>query len=155
MTTPTTVSSRYSADSSAFRQAKVARDGSVRMETFTLSVADAASVGTFLGLVPFRKGARFVQNASTFHVTDLDTGTSVTLNFGYIYDDHTNNTNDPDAFASALSAQAAGLLTLDEHAGLTWEAAADGWISAQVQGGAVTTAGTLKGQVAMSYDPQT
>jgi hypothetical protein len=153
MTDPSAVSSRYAGTDADFLNTKVDRSGALRMEYFTATIADAASVGTQIGLVPFQKGARFVQGASTFHVTDIDTGTNVTLNLGYVYDDNSNNTNDSNAFATLVtSGQAGGLITFDEHAGLVWEATAPGWIVAEIAGGAVTTAGTIKGQAVLSYD---
>lgn len=152
MTTPSAVPSKYSGTDADFLRAKANLNGGLTMETFSTAIADSASVGTVIGLVPFRKGARLVVGASLFHVTDLDTSTNVTLDVGYVYDDNTTYTNDTDAFASAVTTpQAGGLISFDEHAGLTFEAEADGWITASIAGGAVTTAGTIKGQAVMSY----
>jgi len=148
----TLVSSRYAGTDLDFLKAKVDRSGANRAEYFTLSVTSGSTVGTLLKLVPFQKGARFIQGASQFHVADLTTAASLTLDFGYTYNS-TALTSDPDAFATALTTgQAGGLITFDEHAGLDWVATADGWITATVGGGPTSTTGALKGQAVLSYD---
>lgn len=155
MTTPNIFSTQYTgANPGDYLNAKVDRSGANRTEYFTVSIPAATTAGTVVGLVPFRRGARFNQGSSQFYVADLDTATTVTLDFGYIYQDNdtTTNVNDTDAFASAVTtAQAGGLITFDEFAGLSWVATADGWIAATT-GGTTTTTGSLQGQAVMSYD---
>lgn len=156
MTTPSIFSSNYTgANPGDYLRAKIDRSGSPRVEYFTASIPASTASGTNVGLVPFRKGARFVQGASQFYIADLDTATSVTLNIGYVYQDNdtTTNIDDVDAFASALTTpQSGGLITFDEFAGLSWVATADGWIVAQTGGASTTTTGAIQGQAVLVYD---
>lgn len=153
MTTPTVYPTKYTATSADFNRAKIDRSGATRVEYVSVSVPSSTAASTVVGLVPFRKGARFVQGASQLYTADLDTGTSVTLDIGYVYDDNTTYTNDPDAFASAITtAQTGGLISFDEFAGLSWVAAADGWIAVTTGGGSTTTTGAIQGQVVLAYD---
>lgn len=154
MTTPTYVSSKYAADDSAYLKCKVDRSGAARAEYFSTSVTAAAASGVIIGLVPFQKGARFVFGASQIHVTDMDTDSDLTLDVGFVYDDNTTYTNDEDAFASQLTTgQAGGLCTLDEHAGLSFQAEANGWISMTIGvGGTSYTTIIVKGQIVLAYD---
>lgn len=151
MTTPTNLPTGYSGTYKDFLHTKVERDGSVRLQYSSVVVADNATAGTTYGLVPFNKGAR-LSYGSRMATTDLDTATNVTVNIGYSYKTGSTQTDDVDAFATALAGSAAGLLTFDEVAGLSWVAADDGWISVTLAGGPVTTAGTLSGQFLMAYD---
>jgi hypothetical protein len=152
MTTPSIVPTKYAGDDGDYLIAKIDRSGAVRMEPVSVTVPASTATSTVVGLVPFRKGARFVQGATQLYVANIGDG-SFTFDVGYVYDDNTTYTNDPDAFASALTTgQAGGLITFDEHVGLTWQAEADGWI-AVTTGGSITDAeGVFKGQVALVYD---
>lgn len=153
MTTPSIVPTKRAGDDSDYRAAKVDRSGALRMEYVTVTVPASTGTSTVIGLVPFKKGARFVQGASQLYVADLDTGTDVTLDIGFVYDDDTTYTNDPNAFASAITtAQSGGLITFDEFAGLSFEAEADGWIVVTTGGGATTTEGAIQGQIVLAYD---
>lgn len=156
MTTPTIFSSNYTgANPGDYLNAKVDRSGAMREEYFTATIPANTTSGTVVGLVPFRRGASFIQGASQFYIADLDTATSVTFDIGYIYQDNdtTTNVDDANAFASALTtAQSGGLITFDEFAGLSWVATADGWIALTTGGGTTTTAGAVQGQAVMSYD---
>lgn len=154
MTTPTYAPSKYALTDADFNRAKVDRSGALRCEYFSTSVTAATTSDTYIGLVPFQKGARFIQDASKIHVTDMDTDADLTLDVGYVYDDNTTYTNDPDAFATQLTTgQAGGLLSLDEHAGLSWVAEAPGWLVVTVGvGGTSYTTIVVKGQIVLAYD---
>ena len=154
MTTPTYVPAKYAATDSDYLKAKVDRSGGLRLEYFSTSVTAAAASDVVVGLVPFQKGARFCFAASQIHVTDMDTDSDLTLDIGYVYDDNATYTNDPDAFASQLTTgQAGGLCTLDEHAGLSFEAEANGWIALTIGvGGTSYTTIVVKGQIVLGYD---
>jgi hypothetical protein len=151
MTTPTNLPTGFDGTYKDFLKTKVARDGSVRVEYQSVAVADNATAGTTYGLIPFNKGAR-ISYGSRIGVTDLDTASNVTLNVGYAYKTGSTGTDDPDAFASALSGQASALLSFDEKAGLSFVAADDGWVSVTLAAGPVTTAGTIEGQILIAYD---
>ena len=153
MTDPNTVPTKYAGDDSDYPRAPARKDGSLGMTYVSVTVAAATASGQIIGLVPVRKGARLVQGATQLYVADLDTGTDVTLDIGFIYDDNTTYTNDPNAFASALTtAQTGGLITFDEQAGLSYEAEADGWIAVTLGGGQpTTTEGAISGQIVLAY----
>ncbi|MDP9195209.1 MAG: hypothetical protein M3O22_00295 [Pseudomonadota bacterium] len=152
MTTPSIVPTKYAGDDGDFLIAKIDRSGALRMEYVSVSVPSGTATSTVVGLVPFRKGARFIQGATQLYVENIGDG-SFTFNVGYVYDDNTTYTNDDDAFASALTTgQAGGLITFDEHAGLSWVADADGWIVATTGGSTTDNTGVIKGQACLAYD---
>lgn len=152
MTTPAVLPTGFDGTSTDYLKCKVDRDGCNRTQYTTVTVADAATVGTTYGLVPFNKGFRLTYG-SQLYVSDLDTASTVTLNIGYSYKTGSTATDDPDAFASAVTtAQSGGLITFDEHAGLSWVAEDDGWISVAIAAGPTTEAGTISGQLVGCYD---
>lgn len=152
MTTPTIAPTKYAKDDGDFLITKVDRSGALRSEKNSVTVPASTASGTVIGLVPFNKGARF-DYASTIHIADLDTSTNVTVDIGYVYDDNSTYTNDPNAFGSALTtAQDGGFVTFDETAGLSFVADADGWIAVTTGGGATTTEGAITFHVTLDYD---
>lgn len=156
-TYPTNVPTGYAGDYTDFLKVKRDSFGALRCQYATLSVADNATVGTSYGLVPFQKGFR-VSYGSKFYTTDLDTSTNVTWNIGYRYEDTSSNganaASDPDAFASLVSGQAAAVLSFDENEGMSFQATGNGWVTATIAGGAVTTAGTIEALIDSCYDQQ-
>ena len=154
MTTPTLYPSKYAGNSTDFNKAKIDRSGALRTEAFSITVPASTASGTVIGLVPFRKGARFICEASGVNITDVDTGTSVTASVGYVYDDNVTYTNAASAFVSASTVpQSGGKIDLDGLAtSYTFVAAADGWIALTTGGGSTTTSGTLVGQITLAYD---
>lgn len=144
--------SKYAGDAGDFLIAKIDRSGAVRHEANAVTVDASSTVGTVIGLAPFRKGATLNYGGTSIYTTDASTG-AITYNVGYTYES-TAETSDADAFASLSTAgQAGGFVVLDEDEGLTWEATNDGWITVTVAGAAVSTAGaTITGQVALAYD---
>lgn len=150
MTTPTL----FSDVAANAYQAKVDRSGAVRTQKATVTVPASTASGTNIGVIRFQKG----WNLAGFQVvsTDLDTGTSVTLDVGYLYDDSTTYTEDPNAFLSAADiAQDAGSRVWPIADGLTpagFVAEADGYLSITTGGGSTTTAGTITVNAIFSYD---
>jgi len=152
MTTPTNLPTGYDGTYKDFLKTKVDRDGCVRLSVSSIAVADNATAGTIYGLVPFNKGAR-LSYGGRLGSPDLDTASNVTWNVGYVYETGaTTIADDPDAFASGVSGQAEAVIAFDETEGLTWVAAANGWLIAQLAAGPVTTAGTITLQAPMAYD---
>lgn len=152
MTAPNLYPAKYTGTSTDYLLCKADRGGPQRMEAVTASVTATSTTNTIVGLVPFRKGAMF-DYSSTIYVADLDTGTTITWNIGYIYDDNVTYTNDQDAFASALTTgQAAGFVTFDEPTGMTWRSEGDGWIAMTLASGPSTTAGNVTAQITLVYD---
>ena len=147
---PSVLPTGYAGDSTDFHRVKRDTFGAVRMQYASVTVADNSTAGRTFGLVPFRKGFR-LSYGSRGGTTDLDTASNVTWNIGYLYES-TAFTSDPDAFASAISGQAAGTITFDEKAGLSWVAEGDGWIVGTLAAGPVTTAGTLDMLAEGCYD---
>ncbi len=123
-----------------------------RMVVRTAAIADNATAGSTYGLVPFQKGMT-VSYGSKLITADLDTASNVTWDLGYIYldNDTTTNINDTDAFISAGSGQAAGVLSFDEVSGATFVATAAGWVIATLAAGPVTTAGDITFNGTISY----
>lgn len=154
MTTPNIVATGYLANSTDFNRSKVDRSGALRTESFSITIPSGTASGAIIGLVPFRKGAKFVCHASGLNITDVDTGTTVTASVGYVYDDNVTYTNAPAAFLSASTVpQTGGTLPLNGLATCyNFVAAADGWIALTVGGSATTAAGTLVGQITLTYD---
>lgn len=154
MTTPSIVPTKYSGTSTDFLKAKCDREGALRTEAFSISIPSGTASGTVIGLVPFRKGARFICHASGVNITDVDTSTNVTASIGYVYDDNVTYTNAPAAFVSASTTpQTGGTIALNGLAtSYTFVAAADGWIALTTGGGSTTTTGTIVGQITLAYD---
>lgn len=152
MTTPTILANGYSNAETDVNLAPSGQGDGPRLVVRTAVVSDNATEGTTYGLIPFLKGAS-VDYGSKLITSDLDTTTNVTWNLGYVYldNDTTTNINDTDAFISAVSGQAASVISFDEVAGATWVATAPGWITATLAAGPVTTAGTVTFNGIISY----
>lgn len=152
MTTPSIVPTKYAATVTDFLKAKIDRSGALRTEYVTVSVPSGTTASTVIGLVPFRKGARFVRGASSVYLENIGDG-SFTADIGYVYDDNTTYTNVPKAFADADTAgRTGGYATLSALAGLSWVAAADGWIAVTTGGSTTDATATIQAQVTLAYD---
>lgn len=147
---PANLPSGYNGDSTDFL--KVRRDafGATRQVYASIAVADSASAGTTYGLVPFQKGAT-LDYGGKLYTPDLDTDSNVTWNLGYLYEDSTL-TSDDNAFISAGSGQTAGVLVFDENEGMSFVAAGNGWVTAALAAGPVTTAGTIELKAGVAYE---
>jgi hypothetical protein len=155
MTTyPDNVPTGYAGDRTDFNKVKRDTFGAVRSQYTSIAVADSASAATTYGLVPFQKGFR-ISYGSKFYTPDLDTTTNVTWNIGYMYEDTSTSgasaASDPDAFASAVSGQAAAVLSFDENEGMSFVAAGNGWVTAALAAGPVSTAGTVEATIDFTY----
>lgn len=153
MTSPTIVPVEYDNTSRDFLKVKEDRSGAQRLYDGQVSIASGTAALATIGLIPFNKGAQFHLDNTSVYVDDLDTGTTVTLSLGYIYDDNTNNTNNLTAWtATSTIGQAAGFLAVAGTAGLTFRATANGWVVVQFLTGPTTTTGNVTFQIAGSYD---
>jgi hypothetical protein len=156
MTTPTVVPTGFNNDASDFRNVKCDKSGAVRQVAGTVTVPDATAAGAFVGLVPFNKGARFVINDKSVHITDIDAGTDSLVNLGIIYADSGEGTDDVDAFVSQSTAgQAGGFLTVDETAGMTLVTTGNGWLAVENDVNATEAEGTITFNVGVVYDQPT
>ena len=149
MAYPDNVPTGFSGDSTDFLKVKRDTFGALRSQYTSIAVADSASAATSYGLVPFQAGFR-LSYGSKFYTPDLDTTTNVTWNIGFLYE--TDTTSDADAFASAVSGQAAAVLTFDENEGMSFVATDNGWVTATLAAGPVTTAGTVEAVIDGTYD---
>ena len=152
MTTPSVLPTGWSGTYKDFLNTKVDRDGCVRQSAGTVSVPSGTAANAFVGLVPFNKGARFVIDDKSVYCGNFGAGTT-TVNLGYVYDDNVTYTNDVDAWASlSAAAQAGGFVTVDEKEGLTFVAAADGWLTVQLIAAAADATADINFSVGVAYD---
>lgn len=151
MTTPTLVAEGLAGDRTDFNKAKQDTFGACRLVTGTASVTSGTAADAFVGLVPFRKGARFHMDSFSVYCADFGAGTT-TVNLGVIYDDDTSFTNDVDAFASASTApQSGGFVAVDEIAGMTLETQGDGYVAIQLLAAAADATADITFSVLVSY----
>ena len=150
---PSIVPTGYSKTVADFTaRTKVDRSGALRLVTGTVSVPATTASTTIVGLVPFNKGAK-ISYGSRVYSADLDTSTNVTLDIGYTYYDSTLGTSVANAFvAASTTPQTGGMIEMTAVAGMTFTAAADGWMTATIGGGATTTTGSLTFNVGIAYD---
>lgn len=153
MTTPSIVAAPFVGAATDYKMAKVDREGCVRLTNGSVTVPASTASGTVIGLVPFNKGAAL--GAARIIPDDLDTtNTTVTLDFGYVYDDNVTFTDAPAAFVSADTGVRTGVAMTTAYlkAANTWVAAADGWLVVKTGGGATTTAGAVTFSIELAYD---
>lgn len=153
MTTPSVLPAGFDGTSSDFAKVKgVDRSGSARIQQGTVTVPSGTAANAYVGIVPFNKGARFNLTSTSIYAGNFGAGTT-TLNVGYVYDDDTTYTNDADAFASAsTAAQSGGFVAIDEKAGLTFEAEADGWLAVQLLTAAADAEADIEFNLVQAYD---
>lgn len=153
MTLPSIVPTGFAGDRTDFNKVKRDTFGAVRQESGSVVVPNGTVAGTFVGLVPFNAGARFVVSDKSFHITDIDAGTDSTVNVGIIYDDNVTYTNDVDAFASLSTAgQAGGFITIDETAWMTLVTQGNGWLVLENEANTTEAEGTVTYTVGVTYD---
>lgn len=148
MTTPTIL-----ADTAG--TAKVDRSGAVRSIKAVAAIPDTTAANTIVGMIRFQAGFSLDQLAITSD--DLDAGTDLLLDVGYVYDDDTTYTNDPNAFFDGLDiAQDAGSVVWPIADGLLtgtgFVAEADGYITVQLTDNAAEADGDITVKALFSYD---
>lgn len=153
LTLPTYVASGFAGTAADFRNVKRDTSGAVRANRFSTAITAAAASDVLVGLVPFQKGARLA-GMPILHVSDLDTDSDLTLDFGWTYYDSTLGTSDPNGLCSAVTTgQTGGLVSIDEEEMIDWVAEADGWITMTIgTGGTSYTTGIVKGIIPLAYD---
>lgn len=151
MTTPSIIPSTFPT-SNPFLQAPQLWDGGAQLVRTQVIIPSGTLSGTIVGLVPFRKGFKLSYPGTNLYTPDLDTGAGVTFDVGYVYDDAVTYTSDPNAFVvTSTTPQGGGFITFTDLAGITFVAAADGWIAITTGGGTTTTTGTLTFQTTITY----
>lgn len=148
MTTPTII-----ADTAG--NAKVDRSGAVRSIQAQAAIPNTTAANTIIGMIRFQAGFSLDQLA--IKCSDIDAGITVLLDVGYVYDDDTTYTNDPNAFFDGLDIGqdagsrvwpvADGLLT-----GVGFVAEAPGYIVVQITDAAAGADGTIDVKALFSYD---
>jgi hypothetical protein len=129
---PTIVPTGYDGTAKDFTKVPYDGSGAARIVSGAVSVPSLTAADTYVGLVPFNKGAKFHINSESIHAGNFG-GATTTLNIGVIYNDAVN-TQDADAFSSLSAApQAGGFVAVDEIAGMTFVAQGDGWLAAQLK----------------------
>jgi len=154
MVLPTIVPTGFQGNYTDFFQAKVERDGSVRRAQGAVTVPAGTTSGTVIGLLPFTSGFSFAGlGGYNLYTADLDTASSVTLNFGIAYQDTSAGTDNLDAIASASTApQAGGFVAPDEIDYLTVVSTGNGWVTVQTGGATTGTAGDVTFNIPFAYD---
>jgi len=154
MTTPDIFADGYSNSDDAFLNAPSGQGIPARPVRATATIAASSASGTVVGLIPFQKGASVEMGSIALLTADLDTGTDVTFTLGYVYDDNTTYTNDPDAFITSNTGfqSAAALVGADGTGGFGFVAEADGWVAITTGGGATTTAGDVTLEARVTYE---
>lgn len=152
MTTPTVVAAGYVNDVTDYLNAPGLNTGAARWVDGTATIPNGTIAGAFIGLVPFRKGAKFIIDDKSVHITDIDSSTDSLVNLGIIYKNTTEGTDDVDAFCLQSSAgQAGGFISLTNVAGLTYETTGDGWLALENDVNVTEAEGTVTFSVGVQY----
>lgn len=151
MTTPTIFSDVAGSATNTFEWRSEPQGVLAQKFTLTLPATTAADVNT--ALIRFDTGFSLTALALSF--TDMDAGTDLLFDIGYLYDDTTGE--DDNAFFDNLDTGQAGgsdvwpvvdgLLT-----GVSFVATGPGWLSATVRANTVETEGTIIGIAQFTYD---
>lgn len=166
---PKIVPTGYAGDITDFLRTKVDREGTPRLISGSVSVASATTIGTFIGLAPFNKGAKLMVGASQIYSPILDSGTGLTYSVGFLYNDSSsagaNVASNSSAYSSSDShGQTGGYISLTNSTlgstgaalpGLTGTLAGDGWFVIQTGVASTNTnqaAASISFQLAVAYD---
>lgn len=153
LTLPTIAPVSFGLTQNAFNLAPALRDGGPQMVQTSVAVPATTVTSTFIGICPFRTGARFHYKGNELYIPDWDTGTSVTFDFGWTYYDSTLGTSQTAGFISASTVgQTAGFASANVSTGYQFIAAADGWFGITTGGGSTTTAVSILSELLISYD---
>lgn len=147
---PTVYPTQYAGTAKDFLKVKADRSGAARNVAGVVTVSSGTATDTYVGLVPFNKGARFVIGDKSVYVGDIG-ATNTTCDLGYLYE--TSTSLDADAWVSASTAiGAGGFLTVDEKQGLTFVAADNGWVTLRINTAATNAAGDVEFSFVEAYD---
>lgn len=142
MATPTLFATGL--DANSVYTAPCRSDGAIMGVVKQATVPAGTATGTVIGLIPFRKGARITPSTRGW-VTDNDTASTATIDFGYAYVTGSAATSDTDAFVAASgTVRTGGQINFDSlRASYTWEAEDDGFIVAVIGGETVEVEFTI------------
>ena len=166
---PKIVPAGYTGDINDFIRTKRDNSGAVRYISGTVSVTSGTTIGAYIGLAPFNKGAKLIVGASQIYTPILDTGTGLTYSVGYLYTDSSSAganvaSNDSAYSTSDSRGQIGGYISFTNSTlgstgaalpGLTTTLAGDGWFTVRIGAGGTPTnqaAASLSFQLAVAYD---
>lgn len=154
MTTPNVFANGYTASAEAFLNTPSAQGIPARPVRATATILATTPATSVIGMIPFNKDASIEMGSGVLLAADLDTGTDVTYTLGFVYDDDTTFTNDPDAFITTATdfQTAANLVSFNGTGGFTFVAEADGWIAITTGGGSTTTSADVILEARVTYE---
>lgn len=152
MTTPTVFSDVAALAGSAPAIAKSEPQG-ILAQKFVLTLPATTAADSNCGLIRFEKG--FSLSALSLVASDMDTGSTLVLDVGYLYDDTTGE--DDNAFFNDLDiGQDAGsrVWPVDDGllTGVSFVATGPGYLSLTTRGEAIEVAGTVTGIAQFTYN---
>lgn len=155
LTLPSLAPTGYALDQTDFFKTKVDRSGALRRISGQVSIPSGTASGTIVGLFPFNKG--FNIHGIRVYTPALDTGTTLTVNFGYQYYDSATGTSVLSAFVSASTAAQSGggsvnFTGASSVSGMIFDSAGDGWVVMQLAATSSITLGTVTFSAAIDYD---
>lgn len=158
MATVTQYPTGYAGNTTDFLKAKADYSGAVRLVRETVTVTAGTSVGTYIGITPFRAGAKVNMFGSGIWTGDGSTGSGTVLTCGYTYDSTASGADSTAAFfAGSTVVDSGGFMpfasSLGSTIGMTWTAGGDGWIMISPVTAAISTAAacTLLANLLISY----
>ena len=152
MTDMNIVPAGFAGDDTDFLKVKKDTFGALRQVAGTVTVTSGLGTGSYVGLVPFQKGATFTISNASVYCADFGGG-STTVDLGIIYDDDSSFSNDEDAFASAsTAAQSGGFVTVNETTGMTLKTEGNGWLAVKIEGAATDAEADITFNVGVAYD---
>lgn len=126
--------------------------GETVAEKSVVAVPDTTASATEIGLIRFTKG--FTPVNIQIDADDLSSGTAITADIGYVYDD-TTLTSDTNAFidgSDLLQDGGSDVWPLDDATGIGFVAEADGWLTLTTADAATDTPGNITAVVTYTYD---
>lgn len=136
-----------------FNKAKIDRSGALRLYSGQVPVPAATPIGSKIGIVPVRKGARVCVDGAMLWSDAL--GTSVTGTVGVTYNPNSTQTEVPAQYVASVTTFAAGgAVNMNQvEGGLYYTILDDGWITVTTAGAATTgSAVNINYNIAISYD---
>lgn len=153
MVLPAIVPTGFDGDYKDFLKVKCDRSGAVRRTSGAVTIPDATTADTIIGLFPFNSGMSLSGlGGYNFHITDIDTASNVTLDIGVAYQDTAAGTDALTLITSgATTPQSGGFVAPDETTWMDYVTTGNGWVVAQVNA-TTTEAGTITFNVPFAYD---
>jgi len=151
MALPSIVPTGYLGTVADFLHVKADHSGAVRCNSVTISIPAGTLSTATIGLVPFNVGAKI--SSSEIYVDQTDTGSSVSIEVGVLYNSNTLN-NATIFYSATTTPQAGGFLptTAKNNAGVGYITLDSGWYVVQFTGAATNKLGNVKAVLNVAYD---